>query len=127
MDPARNLETRISAVEQLLAAQAAQVPLPASPPRVTAPPIAMPERYDGDPDQCRGFLMQVGFYVEEHPEMFSNPGAEVRFTVSLLTGRAREWTTVSPLSHSHQSLNSLYPSVMRGSMYKQPEPDRRFQ
>uniref|UniRef100_A0A3B3SSH1 DUF4939 domain-containing protein n=1 Tax=Paramormyrops kingsleyae TaxID=1676925 RepID=A0A3B3SSH1_9TELE len=94
MDPARTLETRIAAVEQLLASQAAQVPLPSSPPRAATPlPIALPERYDGNPDQCKGFLMQVGMYVEEHPEMFTSPSAEVRFTVSLLTGRAREWAT----------------------------------
>uniref|UniRef100_A0A3B3S715 CCHC-type domain-containing protein n=1 Tax=Paramormyrops kingsleyae TaxID=1676925 RepID=A0A3B3S715_9TELE len=92
MDPARNLENRVAAVEQLLASQAAQVPLPASPSRSSAPlPIALPERYDGNPDQCK--------------EMFTTPSSEVRFTISLLTGRAREWATAlwaddSPLLRS---------------------------
>uniref|UniRef100_A0A3B3RN94 DUF4939 domain-containing protein n=1 Tax=Paramormyrops kingsleyae TaxID=1676925 RepID=A0A3B3RN94_9TELE len=77
----------------------------------------LPERYDGNPNQCRGFLMQVGIYVEEHPEMFTTPGAEVRFTISLLTGRAREWADCSPLLGSgrefHRALMEVgwpYPS-----------------
>uniref|UniRef100_A0A3B3SNT5 Chromo domain-containing protein n=1 Tax=Paramormyrops kingsleyae TaxID=1676925 RepID=A0A3B3SNT5_9TELE len=107
------LENRMAALEQLVASQAARVPLPDSPPRPTAPvPIAMPERYDGNPDQCRGFLMQCGFYVEEHPEMFRSPGAEVRFTISLFTGRAREWATAlwtdsSPLLDSGREFHRL--------------------
>uniref|UniRef100_A0A3B3SBH5 Gypsy retrotransposon integrase-like protein 1 n=1 Tax=Paramormyrops kingsleyae TaxID=1676925 RepID=A0A3B3SBH5_9TELE len=125
MDPAGSLENRISAMEQLLTARAAQVPLPGSPPRPSVPPpIALPERYDGDPDQCRGFLMQVGLYVEEHPEMFTTSGAEVRFTISLLTGRAREWATAlwtdqSPLIRSggefHRALMEIFdhPAVGR--------------
>uniref|UniRef100_A0A3B3QVB4 DUF4939 domain-containing protein n=1 Tax=Paramormyrops kingsleyae TaxID=1676925 RepID=A0A3B3QVB4_9TELE len=118
MDPARNLESQVLAVEQLLASQAAQVLLQASPPRPAAPlPIALLERYDGNPDQCRGFLMQVSIYVEEHPEMFTAPGAEVRFTISLLTGRAREWATAmwadrSPLLSSggefHRALMEVF-------------------
>uniref|UniRef100_A0A3B3SN74 DUF4939 domain-containing protein n=1 Tax=Paramormyrops kingsleyae TaxID=1676925 RepID=A0A3B3SN74_9TELE len=94
------------------------IPLPASPPRPSAPlPIALPERYDGNPDQYRGFLMQVGIYVQEHPEMFTTSGAEVRFTISLLTGRAREWATAlwsdsSPLLRSgsefHHTLMEVF-------------------
>uniref|UniRef100_A0A3B3R8F7 DUF4939 domain-containing protein n=1 Tax=Paramormyrops kingsleyae TaxID=1676925 RepID=A0A3B3R8F7_9TELE len=125
MDPAGTLENRLTALEQLVAAQAAQVPLPDSPPRTAGSvPIAMPERYDGNPDQCRGFLMQCGIYVEEHPEMFRTLGAEVRFTISLLTGRAREWATAlwaddSPLLTSgrefHRALMEVfdYPAVGR--------------
>uniref|UniRef100_A0A3B3R1X0 ribonuclease H n=1 Tax=Paramormyrops kingsleyae TaxID=1676925 RepID=A0A3B3R1X0_9TELE len=94
MDPAGTMEGRLSALEQLVASSAARVPLPDSPPRHTVPvPVALPERYDGNPDRCRGFLMQCGIYVEEHPDMFRSPGAEVRFTISLLTGRAQEWAT----------------------------------
>uniref|UniRef100_A0A3B3SFD0 DUF4939 domain-containing protein n=1 Tax=Paramormyrops kingsleyae TaxID=1676925 RepID=A0A3B3SFD0_9TELE len=125
MDPAGSLENRVSAMEQLLTTQAAQVPLPGSLPRPSVPlSIALPERYDGNPDQCRGFLMQVGIYVEEHPEMFTAPGAEVRFTISLLTGRAHEWATAlwtdqSPLLHSggefHRALMEIFdhPAVGR--------------
>uniref|UniRef100_A0A3B3RUV1 DUF4939 domain-containing protein n=1 Tax=Paramormyrops kingsleyae TaxID=1676925 RepID=A0A3B3RUV1_9TELE len=106
MDPAGTLDSRVTAMERMLAARANQIPLPDSPPRhAPSLPIAMPEWYDGDPDQCKGFLMQCGIYVEEHPEMFTTPGAEVRFTLSLLTGRAREWATAlwvedSPLLQS---------------------------
>uniref|UniRef100_A0A3B3QD29 ribonuclease H n=1 Tax=Paramormyrops kingsleyae TaxID=1676925 RepID=A0A3B3QD29_9TELE len=125
MDPAGTLERRVAAVEQVLAARAAQVPLPDSPPRPPASvPIALPERYDGNPEQFKGFLMQCGFYVEEHPEMFRSPDAEVRFTMSLLTGRAREWATAlwsddSPLLRSgrefHQALMEIFdhPAVGR--------------
>lgn len=112
-------------MEQILASQAAQVPLPASPPHYVAPlPIALPERYDGNPDQCRGFLMQIGIYVEMHLEMFTAPGAEVRFTLSLLTGRAREWATALWMDSSsllrsvgefHQALTEVFdhPTVGR--------------
>uniref|UniRef100_A0A3B3RW46 DUF4939 domain-containing protein n=1 Tax=Paramormyrops kingsleyae TaxID=1676925 RepID=A0A3B3RW46_9TELE len=125
MDPAGNLETRVTAMERLLASHASQVPLPESPPRPTARlPIALPEKYDGNPDNCKGFLMQCGLYVEEHPDEFRNPGAEVRFILSLLTGRAREWATAlwaddSPLLNSgrefHRALMEIFnhPAVGR--------------
>uniref|UniRef100_A0A3B3SD02 DUF4939 domain-containing protein n=1 Tax=Paramormyrops kingsleyae TaxID=1676925 RepID=A0A3B3SD02_9TELE len=105
--------------------RASQVPLPETPPcSASGLPIAMPERYDGNPDQCKGFMMQCGLYVEEHPEQFRHPGAEVRFTISLLTGQAREWATAlwvenSPLLLSarefHHALREVFdhPAVGR--------------
>uniref|UniRef100_A0A3B3RHE9 Uncharacterized protein n=1 Tax=Paramormyrops kingsleyae TaxID=1676925 RepID=A0A3B3RHE9_9TELE len=49
--------------------RAAQVGLPASPPRASAPvPVPMSERYDGNPDHCQVFLMQCGLFIKEHLE-----------------------------------------------------------
>lgn len=80
-----------TAWQQLLANQAARIPLPTSPTRPPASiPIVLLEQYDGNPDNCCGFLMQCGIYVKEHPEMFRTQAAEGRFVISLLTGCARE-------------------------------------
>lgn len=75
-------------------------------PRSALPvPVALPDKYDGNPDQCRAFLMQCGLYIEEHPERFQEETARIRFVISLLTRRARDWVTVlwtddSPLLES---------------------------
>uniref|UniRef100_A0A3B3RDY6 DUF4939 domain-containing protein n=1 Tax=Paramormyrops kingsleyae TaxID=1676925 RepID=A0A3B3RDY6_9TELE len=81
-------------VTQMIEAKASQTRLPASPPRCSVPvPVAMPEKYDGNPDQCRAFLMQCELYTDEHPERFVDDSAHIRFVISLLTGRARDWAT----------------------------------
>lgn len=64
------------------------------PPWASAPvSVALPEKYDGNPDYCQAFLIQCGLYIEEHPERFVEETARVRFVISLLTGQAHDWGT----------------------------------
>ncbi|KAL7884792.1 hypothetical protein AOLI_G00075620 [Acnodon oligacanthus] len=61
----------------------------------TRPPvsIALPERYDGSPDLCQGFLMQCSMFIEHHPEQFLKEIDKVHFVISLLTGKANTWAS----------------------------------
>nr|XP_023669304.1 uncharacterized protein LOC111844764 [Paramormyrops kingsleyae] len=97
--------------------QAVQANLPASPPRASAfVPVAMPEKYDGNPDHCQAFLMQCGLFIEEHPEHFTDETARVRFVSSLLTGRSRDWATAlwmddSPLLDSAREFQQAFKGI----------------
>lgn len=58
-------------VTQMMEGHASRVTLPASPPGTSVPvPVAMAERYEGNPDHCQAFLMQCGLYIKEHLERF---------------------------------------------------------
>lgn len=57
------------------------------------PRLALPEKYDGAPGRCRGFLLQCSIYIAQQPQAFTNEEAKVAFIVSLLSGKALEWTT----------------------------------
>ncbi|KAL6491530.1 hypothetical protein MHYP_G00018750 [Metynnis hypsauchen] len=61
----------------------------------TRPPvsIALPERYDGSPDLCQGFLMQCSMFIEHHPEQFLTEIDKIHFVISLLTGKAKAWAS----------------------------------
>ncbi|KAL6460385.1 hypothetical protein MHYP_G00303510 [Metynnis hypsauchen] len=71
--------------------------------------VANPERYAGDPETCRGFLLQCSLVFEQQPSRFpteqcslvfeQQPSrfpterSKVAYMTSLLTGRALAWAT----------------------------------
>nr|XP_023655862.1 uncharacterized protein LOC111837765 [Paramormyrops kingsleyae] len=102
-------------VGQLLQERAAPVSLPGSPPRSLVP-IALPNRYEGDPDACQAFLMQCGLYVTHHPAQFRSEEDKVHFVVSLLGGQAVTWATAlwaerSPLLRSSRDFQDAFRAV----------------
>ncbi len=71
-------------------------PLPNPPPQapVTASPrLAFPEKFDGSPTRCKGFLLQCSMFVNQQPMLYSTDDSRIAFVCSLLTGRALEWAT----------------------------------
>ncbi|KAM4808095.1 uncharacterized protein WCC33_003115 [Rhinophrynus dorsalis] len=54
----------------------------------TAP---LPQCYEGEPNLCRGFLNQVGIFLEMVPHVFPSDRSKVGFIISLLSGRALAW------------------------------------
>ncbi|KAL6488152.1 hypothetical protein MHYP_G00047780 [Metynnis hypsauchen] len=77
------------------AAPALASPLPPTDPtpiRVEAS-VANPERYAGDPETCRGFLLQCSLVFEQQPSRFPTERSKVAYMTSLLTGRALAWAT----------------------------------
>ncbi|KAM3618391.1 uncharacterized protein V6R79_019897 [Siganus canaliculatus] len=82
-------------------------PAPVSPAPYTGSGIklASPERYSGDPGQCKAFLTDCDIHFEHSPQAFPTDRSRVAFMVSHLTGRARawaaaEWARDSPLCAS---------------------------
>ena len=55
--------------------------------------LAPPQRYDGSPESCRGFLTQCSLVFELQPTQFASGRAKVAFLISRLTRRALEWAT----------------------------------
>lgn len=55
--------------------------------------IALPDKYDGNPETCKGFLMQCSMYLTRHQDKFPADIDRIHFVLSLLTGRVLEWAT----------------------------------
>ncbi|KAL7825225.1 hypothetical protein AOLI_G00324320 [Acnodon oligacanthus] len=56
-------------------------------------PVSKPDKYEGDPDKCRGFLLQCAVFFEN--SACSTDQARISFVISRLTDRALEWATAS--------------------------------
>ena len=55
--------------------------------------LATPEKFDGSPDGCDGFLVQCSLYFAHQPAAFSDDGARIAFVITLLRGRALQWAS----------------------------------
>ena len=85
------------------ALQAATVPVPAplpvppaahpAPARQAEPNLPPPEKYAGDPEKCRQFLVQCELAIGAQPAKFSNELSKVAFVIQLLTGPPLAWAT----------------------------------
>ncbi len=62
---------------------------PTMPPTSQSPRLSLPDKYDGSPEKCKGFLMQC----YQQPLTFPTDASQVSFICSLLTGRALDWAT----------------------------------
>lgn len=66
---------------------------PPHPPAQREPRLPAPERYDGNPGGCRGFLIQVDLGFKLQPLAFPTDEAKVAYIITLLTHRALAWAT----------------------------------
>ncbi|KAK3544783.1 hypothetical protein QTP86_027479, partial [Hemibagrus guttatus] len=68
---------------------------PRDPPSVRgeSPRLAMPEKFDGSADHCRGFLRQCEVFFSHQPGMYHEEGTKCAFLLSLLMSRALEWAS----------------------------------
>lgn len=57
------------------------------------PRLPAPERYDGNPGGCRGFLIQVDLGFKLQPLAFPTDEAKIAYLITLLTQRALAWAT----------------------------------
>ncbi|KAL0174051.1 hypothetical protein M9458_030019 [Cirrhinus mrigala] len=87
------------------ALQGLQLSPPATPPPAPTPPppavqavttsprLAFPEKFDGTPTKCKGFLLQCSLFVSQQPHLHPTDEGKIAFVCSLFTGRALEWAT----------------------------------
>ncbi len=79
---------------------ATQTPPSSSPPQAPTPStstisprLAFPDKFDGSPMKCKGFLLQCSMFVNQQPMLYPTDDSRIAFVCSLLTGRALEWAT----------------------------------
>ncbi len=60
---------------------------------ITSPRLSFPEKYDGTPNKCKGFLLQCTIFMDQQPHLYPTDDSRVPFVCSLLTGRALDWAT----------------------------------
>uniref|UniRef100_A0AAR2M0A3 DUF4939 domain-containing protein n=1 Tax=Pygocentrus nattereri TaxID=42514 RepID=A0AAR2M0A3_PYGNA len=62
-------------------------------------PVSKPDKFSGDPDQCRGFLLQCSVFFDNSP--VATDQTKISFVVSRLAGKALDWATASWSSFSN--------------------------
>ncbi|XP_042604430.1 uncharacterized protein LOC122141334 [Cyprinus carpio] len=69
--------------------------------------FALPDKFDGSPDNCTGFLRQCSIYFSNQPETYRQDHTKCSFIMTLLTGKALEWATAvwDHDTHVQQSYN----------------------
>lgn len=65
------------------------IPVMGTPAQVS-PCLAFPEKFDGDPTKCKGFLLQCSLFVNQQPTFYATDSGKIAFVFSLLTGKALE-------------------------------------
>lgn len=71
----------------------ASIPRSVSPVYSTFSEIHPPtlEKFSGDINRCKGFLLQWSLVFNHSPRYFPRNGAKIAFIISLLTGQALDW------------------------------------
>lgn len=72
-------------------------PVLSNPPPAETPPVsprlAFPEKFDGEPAKCKGFLLQCSLFVNQQPSLYPTDSSRIAFVYSLLSRRALDWAT----------------------------------
>lgn len=84
------------------------------------PPIPVPEKYAGDPEQCKGFLLQCSLFFTSYPGMLEMQKAT--YFMEILTGNALTRVTTlweqggEPISY-YEQFTGLFRSVFNHTPY----------
>lgn len=71
------------------------------------PRLPAPERFDGSPERCRGFITQCTLAFQLQPSSFPTESSKVAYIITLLTSKALDWASAlwdqkSPLTTNSQ-------------------------
>ncbi|KAL0180477.1 hypothetical protein M9458_022883 [Cirrhinus mrigala] len=94
-------EETVKTLRSLQLPSAETVPLPVTTPTqpaspatpVASPRLAYPDKFDGSPAKCKGFLLQCSLFVTQQPALYPTEDSRIAFVCSLLTGKALDWAT----------------------------------
>ncbi|KAK3570071.1 hypothetical protein QTP86_010237 [Hemibagrus guttatus] len=89
----RSYQDQVAALQTQLSS--ASIAAPRDPPsaRGESPRLALPEKFDGSADHCRGFLRQCEVFFSHQPGLYREEGTKCAFLLSLMTDRALEWAS----------------------------------
>ncbi|RXN13760.1 Retrotransposon-derived PEG10 [Labeo rohita] len=85
---------------QVATSQSAPLPTP-------EPKLPPPQRFDGSPKNCRGFITQCTLIFQLQPSCFPTDSSKVAYIITLLTGKALDWASAlwdkeSPVTSNFQ-------------------------
>ncbi|KAL0179864.1 hypothetical protein M9458_025306 [Cirrhinus mrigala] len=63
------------------------------PPMPSTVSFALPNKFDGTAEQCKGFVRQVKLYFEYQQDRFESEEKRCAFLMTLLTGRVLDWAS----------------------------------
>ncbi|KAK3545982.1 hypothetical protein QTP70_018649 [Hemibagrus guttatus] len=89
----RAFQAQLEALTAQLSSATAATPRESPIARGESPRLALPDKFYGSTDRCRGFLRQCGVFFSHQPGMYSEDGTKCAFLLSLLTGKALEWAS----------------------------------
>ncbi|KAK3516480.1 hypothetical protein QTP70_017817, partial [Hemibagrus guttatus] len=89
----RSYQDQVEALQEQL--RGASIAASRDPPtaRGESPRLALPDKFDGSADRCRGFLRQCEVFFAHQPGVYSKEETQCAFIMSLLTDRALEWAS----------------------------------
>ncbi len=92
--------TRLTLLTEEMITPVTQTPASSIPPpdptpstSTTSPRLAFPDKFDGSPSKCKGFLLQCSMFVSQQPRLYPTDESCIAYVYSLLTRRALEWAT----------------------------------
>ncbi|KAL0183731.1 hypothetical protein M9458_019427, partial [Cirrhinus mrigala] len=65
--------------------------LPPPMPRTVS--FALPDKFDGTAEQCKGFIRQIKLYFDHQRDQFETEEKKCAFLMTLLTGKAIDWAS----------------------------------
>ncbi|KAK3528609.1 hypothetical protein QTP70_005351 [Hemibagrus guttatus] len=87
----RSYQDQLEAMQAQLSRVGIASPRDPLPTHGESPQLALPEKFNGSADRCRGFLRQCEVFFSHQPGMNREEGTKCGFLMSLLTDRALEW------------------------------------
>ncbi|KAK3507516.1 hypothetical protein QTP70_028076 [Hemibagrus guttatus] len=89
----RSYQDQLADMQAQLSRVAIASPRDPLPTHGESPRLALPEKFNGSADRCRGFLRQCEVFFLHQPGMYREEGTKCAFLMSLLTDRALEWAS----------------------------------
>ncbi|KAK3511359.1 hypothetical protein QTP70_005292 [Hemibagrus guttatus] len=111
----RTYQDQVEALQDQLRSVSIAAPrdLPAA--RGESPRLALPDKFDGSANRCRGFLQQCEVFFSHQPGIYREEETQCVFLMPLLTSRALEWASavwdIDPLIRSSFS---YFAGMIRG-------------
>ncbi|KAK3553804.1 hypothetical protein QTP70_012229 [Hemibagrus guttatus] len=116
----RSYQDQVTALQAQLSGASIAAPIDPSSAHGESPRLALPEKFDGSADCCRGFLRQCEVFFSHHPGMYREEGTKCAFLLSLMTDRALEWASAVWEADPQVKLSFAYFTGMIREVFKYP-------
>ncbi|KAK3508869.1 hypothetical protein QTP70_010724 [Hemibagrus guttatus] len=89
----RSYQDQVEVLQDQLRSASLAAPRDSPAARSESPHLALPDKFEGSADRCRGFLRQCEVFFSHQPGMYREEETQCALVMSLLTGRALEWAS----------------------------------